>query len=85
MNPQTRELIMAEIDGESSSPVGQKRTLFTVPVGFIYGVNYDFYDITSDDQRFLMARPRRTDLDESNHLILVKNWFEELRERMGGN
>lgn len=71
--------------GESSSPVGQKRTLFTVPVGFRFGSNADFYDITSDDRRFLMARPRRTDLDESKHLILVRNFFTELRERMDGN
>ncbi len=48
-------------------------------------VNADFYDIDLDDGRFLMARPYRDDEEASvsAELVLVQNWFEELRQRMG--
>ena len=48
-------------------------------------MNADFYDITADDQRFLMARPLGNSVGVDPTLIFVQNWFEELRQRMGGN
>ncbi len=39
------------------------------------------YDVSPDDQRFVMLR---TDAEFGyTELILVENWFEELRQRMG--
>ena len=38
------------------------------------------YDVTADGQRFVMARHRSTGAGE---LILVENFFEELKAKMG--
>ncbi len=40
------------------------------------------YDVSADDQRFVMLRINNEDAAASE-LILVQNWFEELRQRMG--
>ena len=44
------------------------------------------YDITADDQRFLMTRfaiYTDEDVGDNRRLILVQNWFEELKQRVG--
>jgi Tol biopolymer transport system component len=85
VNPATREMMVAEIETASSFQ-WETRTLFTIPSEYIIGgTNADFYDIDSDDQRFLMARPYREDQEASAsaELVLVQNWFEELRQRLG--
>ena len=83
VNPQTRELVVAEIETASGFQ-WETKTLFTIPLGYRVAPNADFYDIDSDDQRFLMARPYRDDEEGSRsaELILVQNWFEELRQRV---
>ncbi len=41
------------------------------------------YDVSPDDQRFVMLRlEERT---AASQVVLVVNWFTELRERMGSN
>ena len=44
----------------------------------------DFYDVAVDDQRFLMGRRLERDAvgADVQSLILVQNFFEELRERV---
>ncbi len=44
----------------------------------------DRWDVAPGAQRFVFVRFRRIDEDTSR-LILVQNWFTELRERMGGS
>ena len=39
------------------------------------------YDVTPDGRHFVMLRP----VDENRDLILVVNWFEELRRRTGAD
>jgi hypothetical protein len=39
------------------------------------------YDVSPDDQRFVMFQIE--DVASGTELILVDNWFEELRQRMG--
>ena len=43
------------------------------------------YDVSSDGQRFLMIRfgGAGDDASDPNDLVVVQNWFEELRERVG--
>ena len=43
------------------------------------------YDVSNDGQRFLMIRIGAAGDDAStpNELVVVQNWFEELRERVG--
>jgi hypothetical protein len=49
----------------------------------LFSANGDFYDVASDDQRFLMIRPYADDTDASpSEIIVVENFFEELKRRV---
>ena len=53
--------------------------------GYVLVEGTDFHDVRSDDEQFLMLR--LSGLGEASvdaRIILVQNWFEELKERMGG-
>ena len=41
------------------------------------------YDIMPDGQRFVMVSANAEGIDEGLAVILVENWFEELKQRMG--
>ena len=41
------------------------------------------YDVTPDGETLLMVKPRTE--EERREVVVVLNWFEELKERMGGN
>ena len=79
-------LVAAQIETDSGFRVGAQETLFTIPQEYSVAAGTDFYDITSDDQRFLMARPYQGGDEEevTSSLVLVQNFFEELKERVGG-
>jgi hypothetical protein len=38
------------------------------------------YDVSPDDRRFLMVRPRNTGANAN--LVMVENWFTELVEKV---
>jgi len=74
------DMVVAEIIPGTTFMVGQQHVLF--PTAEYY--NYEFhpqYDVTTDDQRFLMIRFRG--VGESGELVVVDNWFSELKERAG--
>jgi hypothetical protein len=48
--------------------------LFPTP-GLVYDWPYHEYDVSRDDQRFLMIRPVRGGADK---LVVVENWLAEL-------
>jgi hypothetical protein len=56
--------------------------LFTIPPEYDVDPVILLYDVARGDQRFLMAR---VDLEqeEGDTFVLVNNFFEELRERVG--
>ena len=66
-------------DGELS--VGTPALLFDASayVGFEVGAPRAWYDVTADGQRFLMLRPVDDTASSPPQLILVQNWFDELR------
>ena len=80
------EMVVAQIETASGFRVRERQMLFAIPRGyegrsddsFIVGL----YDIASDDERFLMARPFQDAEEISNELILVQNFFEELKARV---
>ncbi len=41
------------------------------------------YDVTPDNERFVMIR--NLGVDETPELIVVENFFEELKAKVGGN
>jgi hypothetical protein len=40
------------------------------------------YDVTPDGNRFLMVRPKDLPPQPPIELVLVENWFEELKQRV---
>ena len=79
-----RKMMVAAIDTRPSFSVRERRALF--PLGAEYHIDlwYASYDVTPDDQHFLLARVVGSgDGSEAARLIVVENWFEELRERVG--
>jgi hypothetical protein len=58
--------------------VGKQRVLFTVE-SYQAGTSHTSYDLTPDDQLFLMIR---RNIQTEGELILVQNFFEELKEKV---
>ena len=79
-----RSLIAAEVETDQGFRVLQRETLFVLETGIVSDPGVSHYEISPDDQRFLMIRLTLTvETGESGRFILVENWFEELREQMG--
>lgn len=57
--------------------VGVRRALFAGQYALL--LNHANYDVHPDGQRFLMLKTG----DQASELVLVLNWFEELRRRTG--
>ncbi len=83
---ESRGLVAAQLDPASGRVLAQE-TLFTLPDGYQAQADNggnDFYDVTSDGERFLMVR-RYVDAaaeTEFTGFVLVQNFFEELRARV---
>ena len=80
-----QDFMVAEVSVEPIFAVGRQRVLFS-GVGYTAGVDFrqpygHERKVGLDDQRFVMLR--NMELEADNELILVDNWFEELKERMG--
>jgi serine/threonine protein kinase len=80
-----RGLVAAQVDTNSGFQVGEKETLFTIPVGYRASNTNTLFGVSPDDQRFLMARAYQGDSQEAPErpFVLVNNFFEELRQRVG--
>jgi serine/threonine-protein kinase len=66
--------------------LGERRVLFTLPDD-VYLWENDYYtpfDISRDGQRFVMARRVQRGTAEQAPVVVVENWFTELRERLDG-
>ena len=50
------------------------------PQGYDLAIGRDFYDVTEDGQRFLMARAFKPSTEPT--FVLVTNFFEELKRRL---
>jgi serine/threonine-protein kinase len=76
-----REMVEARISTTPSFAVRDRESLFAIGRDLWIGQsgNYTVYDITPDDERFVMLRREERETEE---LILVLNWFEELEARV---
>ena len=76
------ELVAAKITTDPTFRVESRETLFQ------YGGEYTFsnitrhYDISQDDQSFLMVRPSGSEEEVVNELIVVENFVEDLKRRV---
>ena len=80
---ENREFVVAQIDTVPRFHVVEQDTLFTVPQDIIFNGPTALYDVAPDDERFLMARTLLRAASSAEEHILVLNWFEELRQRLG--
>ena len=97
-SPDGRELFYRNGDASMVVPVETDPTFSPGNPEILYqGISYDFslpniitltpWDIHPDGDRFLMIKPSGTTADESateepRKIIIVQNWFEELKERV---
>ena len=63
---------------------GEQRVLFELGAEYLLSNNYSPFDIHADDERFLMMRIIGAG-DDTNpgQMIVVENWFEEVKQKMG--
>ena len=76
------ELVAVQVSGDPTFVAGQQEVLFSM-ADYLPSRGHPMYDVSPDDQRFVMLRTGAE--GEDSQLILVTNWFEELRQRMGSN
>ena len=79
-------MVVAQVETTATTfRVIGRETLFEILPRSAVGPPTGWYDVTADDQRFLMARRPLVDPGEADvpQLILVRNFFEELEERVG--
>ncbi len=72
------EMTVATFESEPTFRVIDRRSLFPMDPTFVLSLNYTAFDISADDERFLMMRSVRA-TDPSAAPIVVENWIEELR------
>jgi serine/threonine-protein kinase len=80
-------MVSASVEIEPTFRVLSLDPLFPMPPLARINTSSGPYDVSSDDQRFLIGRRAIADAQTASEpqLILVQNWYEELRARMGGN
>lgn len=74
-----QELVVVAVPRTATFTMGEQRVLFST-AGYDVSVNGKTYDVSPDGSRFVMIRPARKSHDQ---LIVVENFFEELRSRVG--
>ena len=82
------EMVVVQVTDDPTLRVGQQDVLFSM-ADYLTSNGRPMYDVSPDDQRFVMLRIggiadiADDDVDSETELILVQNFFEELRQRMG--
>ena len=79
--PIPEELVAVEVTDDPTLRVGQQDVLFSM-ADYLTSNGNPMYDVSPDDQRFVMLRIVALS-GADTELILVENWAEELRQRMG--
>ena len=76
------DLVAVEVSADPEFVAGQQEVLFPA-AAYMRNNAYAVYDVTPDDQRFVMLRTG--DEDTSTEVVIVVNWFEELLQRVDSN
>ena len=76
-------LMSARVLPDTTFVIGERRVLFSIQ-GYSAPYNqHQLYDVTPDDQRFVMIRVAGGKGDNDTELIVVENFFEELKAKVG--
>ncbi|MCH7875993.1 MAG: PD40 domain-containing protein [Gemmatimonadetes bacterium] len=73
-------LMVVEVLPGATFVAGERGMLFSTQ-GFRSSTQHPFYDVTTDDQRFVMIQ--NIGEEEATELIVVENFFEELKAKVG--
>ena len=74
------EMISVSLTTDPTFALGEYRQLGSVN-GYRSDFNHRLLDVTADDGRLLMIRARGG--TEGSSLVIVQNFFEELKEKVG--
>jgi serine/threonine-protein kinase len=75
------KMMAVDITTQPSFTVGKSKMLFQgsyVPAG----AAFPYYDVSPDGQRFLMIKPGEQSSFSATQIVVVQNWFEELKRRV---
>ncbi len=72
-------LVAVQVTGDPTFAVGQREFLFP-GAGFLLGEGQASFDVSADDQRFLMLAVG--DVSSGSEIIWIEHWAEELKERV---
>jgi serine/threonine-protein kinase len=76
-------LVAVTVVTDPSFSTGQETTLIDGSNPRWNDVTYRYYDVTADDQRFVMVRTAGlAGGTTQSRVVIIDNWFEELREKM---
>ena len=75
---QTNQVWSVDVQTESGFSAGKPRLLFEQP-GYDDGIPIRGWDISADGDRFLMVKLEERKPQPLTEIVLVQNWFEELR------
>ena len=79
-----QRMVAAAVQTSAGFRVGERQVLFSIADRNIFaGANYAGWDVGSDDQRFLMVQIGGETAGVRNELIVVENFFEELKAKVG--
>jgi len=82
----SRNMMAAPVSGGTGFRAGTPTVLFRLDAGIFLTPNeyYTPFDISPDDRRFIMARRVQVAETSVASFILVENWFEEIKAKVGG-
>ncbi len=75
-------LVSASVETRGPFAVLAQRVLFAIPVDVRRQNANRMYDVAPDDARFIMVRAVERDRSVPDRLVLVTNWFDEVRAKM---
>jgi hypothetical protein len=83
---QDRNMVVAPMP-DGPTRLGTRTILFKLDDDIYLSAEewYTPFDISADDRRFLMSRAVTAPETRASTFILVENWFEELKAKMGTN
>ncbi|MGA2260913.1 MAG: hypothetical protein ABSH28_05720 [Acidobacteriota bacterium] len=70
-----------DVRTDGSFATSKLRRLFERP-GYAFGAPIRSYDLSLDGQRFLMVKVEQRKPTPVTEMILVENWFEELKQKV---
>jgi serine/threonine-protein kinase len=80
-----RNMVATPVGTGTPLQLGERRLLFRLDPDIYLGnlEHYTPFDISPDDRRFIMARQLRGESEPAQNFLLVENWFEELKAKVG--